>query len=690
MRKDYLLIELGTEELPPKSLKSLAASFANNFTNELMQNAIGFNEVMWFATPRRLAIQVSDLHESQADIAIEKRGPALSAAFNDAGEPTKAALGWANGLGISIADAVTLETDKGAWLVYRATQQGQPVRSLLQKMIETSLAKLPIPKPMRWGSSECEFIRPVQNLCVMYGDEVLPVEILGKNSTSYVLGHRFHGERMLPLQHAAAYVDALQTSYVVCDFLQRKSIIRERVTARAESFGLCPDLDDALLEEITSLVEWPVVMDAQFDEEFLSVPKEALVSTMKKDQRYIALFDANGQLSNRFLFVSNIDSVNPSSVIRGNERVIRPRLADAQFFFNTDKQRSLESRLPALESVLFQKDLGSLYDKSVRLSRIAEQIAIRLSADVVLAKRAALLSKADLVSNLVMEFPEVQGIAGKYYATHDGEHNEVALAIEQHYLPKFSGDAVAQAPISIAVALADKLDTLVGIFGIGMLPKGDKDPFALRRAAIGLLRTIIDNSLSLDIDELVRSTVNVYADKLSNVDVVQQVIDFIFARFAHMLSEQGVSAEVLQSVNAVSPTKPLDYVERVKAVSQFSQSDAGPALSSANKRVANILAKQGVSLSDAGDIDESLLVEPAEIALVAAMNSLSARVIQLNEAMSYSESLRLLSSLRDAVDTFFNDVMVMVEDAAIRRNRLAVLCMLRRLFTGVADVSYLG
>ena len=513
MRTENCLIELGTEELPPKALKSLGEAFAQQFEAALSAAELSFTSVSWFAAPRRLAVYVSALAESQADKTVEKRGPAVSAAFDADGNPTKAAQGWARGNGISVEDAERLVTDKGEWLLHKAHVPGKQIGELLASLLNQAIAKLPIPKAMRWGNYTTQFIRPVHTLTALYGSEVVNLTALGLASGRTIQGHRFHGEARFELDHADNYASALEAHYVVADFTARKDKVREQLQTSADALSLTPDFNEDLLEEIASLVEWPVVMQASFEEGFLAVPKEALIYTMKDDQKYVPLLDSEGQLSNTFLFVSNIESQDPIQVISGNEKVIRPRLADAEFFFNSDKKTSLESRLASLESVLFQKQLGTLKEKSERISALSGFIASQIDANEALAARAGLLAKTDLMTNMVMEFPDVQGVMGKYYALNDGEDAAVAEALYEQYMPRFAGDALPSPGVSAALALADKLDTLVGIFGIGQLPKGDKDPFALRRAAIGVLRIITELSLPLDLEVLVAKAGEVYGDK---------------------------------------------------------------------------------------------------------------------------------------------------------------------------------
>ena len=690
MRTENCLVELGTEELPPKALKSLGEAFATQFEAALTQADLSFDSVSWFAAPRRLAVYVSGLAEGQADKVVEKRGPAVSAAFDADGNPTKAAQGWARGNGIDIADAERLVTDKGEWLLHKAYVPGQSVAELLEGLINQAVSKLPIPKPMRWGNYNTQFIRPVHTLCVLYGSEVVNVSVLGLTSGRVVQGHRFHGEGRFELDHADNYASALEQQYVLADFEARKDKVRQQLEDAAQSLSLKPDYNEDLLEEIASLVEWPVVLQAGFDEAFLAVPKEALIYTMKDDQKYVPLLDSDGALSNTFLFVTNIESRDASQVISGNEKVIRPRLADAEFFFNSDKKTTLESRLESLETVLFQKQLGTLKEKSERISALSAFIASQIDANETQAARAGLLAKTDLMSNMVMEFPDVQGVMGKYYALNDGEDAPVAEALYEQYMPRFAGDALPSSGVSASVALADKLDTLVGIFGIGQLPKGDKDPFALRRAAIGVLRIVTELSLPLDLETLVSKAIDVYGDKLTNAETQSQVVDFVLGRFTALLQDQAIAIDVIQAVAARRPTKPADYLARVHAVDKFRALEEAEALAAANKRVANILAKQNVEVTDTVNIDESLLAEEAEKALYVELKAAQKEVDIAVPSQDYTRILTALATLRNVIDNFFDNVMVMADDEAVKNNRLALLSLLRQLFLTTADISILA
>lgn len=688
MRYENLLVEIGTEELPPKSLSVLAQAFADNIKSQLESADLKFEKVDWYASPRRLAVSVTALAEQQLDRVVEVRGPAVSAAFDENGSPTKAAQGWAKSNGIDVSQAQRLVTDKGEWLLYKATVTGQNIGNLIPEIVVKSLSKLPIAKPMRWGNSNIQFIRPVHSFTMLYGADLLAGTALGKQSDHVVFGHRFHGEKSFQLNHADDYLTELNKHFVIADYQQRKASIIEQLNAAAGVEGAEVDLDDALVDEVTSLVEWPVVLTADFSSEFLKVPKEALIYTMKGDQKYFPLLGQNGELKSRFLFVSNIQSKDPTQVISGNEKVIRPRLADAEFFFNSDRKHSLESRLESLGSVLFQKQLGTLKEKSERIGTMAGRIAELLELDSALASRAGLLSKTDLMTDMVMEFPDVQGVMGMHYALHDGERKEVANALFEQYLPRFSGDRVPDGKIGCCVALADKFDTLVGIFGIGQAPKGDKDPFALRRAAIGVLRIIVELKLPLDLNDLAAIAAKLYADKLTNQDVEVQVVDFILARFRSWAQEQGVDIDVVQAVYARRPTRPADFSARIKGVTEFKQLDSAQALAAANKRVANILAKNGSETLQ--EWKEELLIEAQEKTLAAQLLQVEETIKPFLSDNDYGAVLSELAKLRESIDAFFDGVMVMVEDPALQANRLALLSRLREQFLQCADISLLS
>lgn len=687
MRTDNLLIEIGTEELPPKSLAKLAIAFQENIQTQFCENDLTFKQVNWYASPRRLAVMIENLSEYQADKNVEKRGPAVSAAFDESGSPTKAAQGWARSNGIEVSQAERLKTDKGEWLLFKAQIKGKAIGELVEELVEKALKGLPIPKPMRWGSKSTQFIRPIHTVTMLFGSELLEGTVLGVSSARAIKGHRFHTNEPFELDTADNYLSLLEQNYVIADHNKRKAKILEQVQALAKQEGAVADINEDLLDEVTSLVEWPIALVANFDESFLAVPKEALIYTMKDDQKYIPLLDENGQLRSRFLFITNIESKSPETIISGNEKVIRPRLADAEFFFNTDKKQTLESRLESLKTILFQKQLGTVYEKSQRIASMAKTIAKTLKADQEAAHRAGLLCKTDLMTNMVMEFPDIQGVMGMHYARIDGEQELVALAQNEQYMPRFSGDKLPTSEVSICVALADKIDTLVGIFGIGQTPKGDKDPFALRRASIGVLRIIVDKSLPLDLVELVKDSISTFGDKIKTEDLETKVVDFILARFKAWYAEQGVAAGVVQAVAINRPTRPADFAARVEAVKSFNTLESAESLAAANKRVANILAKN--DYKNELPLNKALLKESAEIGLAKSLESVENRIQPMLVSSDYTSALVALAELRQPIDAFFENVMVMADDEAIKQNRLALLSRLRGLFLCCADISVL-
>lgn len=688
MTEKTFLVEIGTEELPPKALRQLAESFASQLTTELDNAGLAHGDVEWFAAPRRLAVKVAALSTAQADREVEKRGPAIAAAFDADGKPTKAAEGWARGNGITVDQAERLTTDKGEWLLYRAQMKGESAVSLLPEMVAGVLSKLPVPKLMRWADSDVQFVRPVHTVTLLLGDELIPATILGITSDRVIRGHRFMGEAEFTLEHADQYPQVLlERGKVMADYQARKAAIKAGAEAAAQTLGGTADLNDSLLEEVTSLVEWPVVLTATFEEKFLKVPAEALVYTMKGDQKYFPVYGSDGQLLPNFIFVANVESSDPQQIISGNEKVVRPRLADAEFFFNSDRKQRLEDQLPRLETVLFQKQLGTLRDKTDRIQALAGWIAAKIGADVNHATRAGLLSKCDLMTNMVFEFTDTQGVMGMHYARHDGEAEDVAVALNEQYQPRFSGDALPEGGVSCALAIADKMDTLAGIFGIGQHPKGDKDPFALRRAALGVLRIIVGKQLDLDLQTLTEEAVRLYGDKLTNANVVEDVIDFMLGRFRSWYQEEGYAIDTLQAVLARRPTRPADFDARMRAVSHFRTLEQSAALAAANKRVSNILAKSDEPLNDS--VQASLLKENAEITLATYVSALTSKLQPYFAEGRYQEALNELAELREAVDNFFGDVMVNAEDKAVRINRLTLLAKLRELFLQVADISLL-
>jgi len=688
MTTQNFLAEIGTEELPPKALKKLAAAFAENVENELNQASLSFDKVEWYAAPRRLAVKVLNLATSQPSKEIEKRGPAVSAAFDAEGNPTKAAEGWARGCGITVDQAERLATDKGEWLVHRARIEGQPTKNLMLDIVARSLANLPIPKTMHWGDKTVQFVRPVHTVTLLLGGELIEGEILGIASGRTIRGHRFLGEAEFQIAHADDYPQMLKDKgSVIADFNERRAIILADSQAKATALGGVADIEDDLLDEVTSLVEFPNVLTATFEERFLAVPAEALVYTMKGDQKYFPIYDKNGKLLPHFIFVSNINPEDPTAIIEGNEKVVRPRLTDAEFFFKTDLKQRLEDRLPRLETVLFQQQLGTLLDKTKRIQALAGEIAEQIGADKAKAARAGLLSKCDLMTNMVFEFTDTQGVMGMHYARHDGEDEEVAVALNEQYMPRFAGDQLPKSLVASAVALADKFDTLTGIFGIGQAPKGSADPFALRRAALGALRIIVEKNLPLDLEKIVEKSTALFGDKLTNKNVVDDVVDFMLGRFRAWYQDEGIAVDVIQAVLARRPTKPADFDARVRAVSHFRTLDSAQALAAANKRVSNILAKVEGKISS--KIDRTLLLEPEEKALAEQVLALQTELAPVFAKGEYQTALDRLAGLREVVDNFFDKVMVNAEDEKLRQNRQAILNVLRNLFLQVADISLL-
>ncbi len=686
MAKEFL-IELGTEELPPTQLRTLAQAFADNFSKALNEEELPFDNVKWYATPRRLALKVTGLADQQNDKVVEKRGPAIKVAFDENGQATKAAQGWARGNGITVEQAERLVTDKGEWLLFKQEVKGKQTKDIIVGLADQALAHLPIAKPMRWGNKETQFIRPVKTLTILFGDELIEGEILGVASARTIRGHRFMGEQEFTIDSAEQYPQILETrGKVMADYEARKAIIIADSQKAAADVGGVADLEDDLVEEVTSLVEWPVVLTAKFEEKFLKVPAEALVYTMKGDQKYFPVYDANHQLLPNFIFVSNIESKDPRCVIEGNEKVVRPRLADAEFFFDTDRKSKLIDRLPMLETAIFQKQLGTIKDKTDRITELAGYIAEQIGADVEKAKRAGLLAKCDLMTSMVFEFTDTQGVMGMHYARHDGEDEQVAVALNEQYAPRFSGDVLPSDGVSSALAMADKLDTIVGIFGIGQAPKGS-DPFALRRASLGVLRIIVEYGYKLDLTDLIAKAKSLFGDKLTNADVATDVIEFMLGRFRAWYQDEGFSIDIIQAVLARHPTKPADFDLRVKAVSHFRELEQAEALAAANKRVGNILAKYDGDLS--GAVDSALLQEDAEKALAANVADMTKELQPAFAAGDYQQALNKLANLREPVDAFFDNVMVMADDAALKHNRLVLLNNLRNLFLQIADISLL-
>jgi glycyl-tRNA synthetase beta chain len=687
--KDFL-VEVGCAELPPKALKGLSDAFIAGLIAGLNAAGLSYGEIKAFTSPRRLAARVDGLTIAQADSNVERVGPAVSAAYDKDGRPTPAALGFARSCGVDLASLGQANIDGVDKLVFRALKKGEDSSKLLPNIVMGALQKLPIPRKMRWGSTRDEFVRPVYWLVMLFGETVLETELFGIRSGRITRGHRFQCENPITITSPAEYEGLLMhPGFVIADYDTRKARVRELILEQGALLGALVHIDEDLLDEVTSMVEWPVALTGKFDEHFLAVPAEALISSMKNHQKTFYVTDIKGKMLPNFIAVANLASKDPAQVIAGNERVIRPRLADAAFFFDADRKTTLASRLPLLGKIVFQQQLGTVEQKSLRVAELCSFIANSTSADEQISNRAALLAKCDLLTNMVSEFPELQGIMGSYYARHDGEAEAVALAITEQYLPKFAGDAIPSSEAGAILAIAEKIDTICGLFAIGQPPTGSKDPFALRRAALGVLRIIIEKSIDVDLLVVIEKSLVLYTSQGLIVAATTQaeVLSFMLERFRAWYQAEGIKAEVFQSVMELRPTRPLDFANRVSAVNQFSLLPESASLSAANKRVSNILSKhQGVIPAT---FEVGMLVEPAEKVLAERISVLLAEVSPLFDNAEYALGLEKLSVLKPAIDTFFEDVMVMVDDVGLRNNRLALLNQLRAVFLRVADISFL-
>jgi glycyl-tRNA synthetase beta chain len=685
MSASELLFELRTEELPPRSLQALSLSLTDGIVKGLAAAGVAHGKVRSFATPRRLAVSIEKLAPRQPDRQVERRGPPLVNAFDAAGAPTQAATAFAKSCGVAVEKLSKLTTEKGAWLQYRGTEPGADTGTLLKDILTQAIAALPIPKRMRWGAHSAEFVRPVHSVVLLYGDAVVPFEVLGLASGRTTSGHRFHAPKPIVLKGAKGYEAKLRRAKVIADFGKRRELIRAGVTAAAEQLGGTALIDDALLDEVTALVEWPVPIAGQFEQRFLSLPREVVIATVQDHQRYFAVQGADGRLTGRFVTVSNIESRDPAKVREGNERVVRPRLSDAAFFWEQDRKLSLRAHAAKLAGVTFQAKLGSYADKTARVTRLAQLIGNRIDAGPDITP-AAELSKADLMTAMVGEFPELQGTMGRYYAEGEGLPRDVALALEEHYRPRFAGDTLPTTRIGQALALADKIDTLVGIFAIEQRPTGTKDPFGLRRAALGVLRILLEHRLDLDLSEIL--SVSAQAQPVQRAGVDNDVYDFIAERLRGQLLEQpGTTAEMLDAVLAMRPRSPLDAVKRLAALKEFLLLPEAAVLAAINKRIANILKK--TQLSSDWNVDADAFAEEAERGLHRAVGQLREPVRDATRQGRYADSLRSLVVLKTPVNDFFDRVMVMDENVGKRNNRLALLRDVQGLLGGVADLSRL-
>ncbi|MGB6976097.1 MAG: glycine--tRNA ligase subunit beta [Gammaproteobacteria bacterium] len=687
------LIEIGTEELPARSLHMLSQAFSNHLTTQLQKAELSFNAVHSYATPRRLAVLITDLASTQKSHMQERKGPAVSAAFNADGKPTSACLGFARSCGIPVEQLQVEKTAKGEWLVHRYEQPGESTEKLLPSLVHQTITQLPIPRPMRWGTRHVSFLRPVHWVVMLLDDKLIEAEFFGLNTTRQTRGHRFHHPQGINIRHAKDYTDLLMTTgKVIADFNTRKENIRTQVEKIAGKKGCnAKDPGAELLDEVTGLVEWPVALLGNFSEHFLELPKEVLITSMRQHQKCFALLDRNNKLAPHFITIANIESKNPQQVIAGNEKVMQARLSDAAFFYHQDRKHRLESRLENLKTIIFQQQLGSLYDKALRISQLSDYIAnLWSNINHEQVKRAGLLAKADLLSAMVGEFPELQGIMGSYYARADGEPEEVANAIYEHYQPRGANDKLPESAIGCVLAIADRVDTLIGIFGINQAPTGEKDPFGLRRAALAILRIIIQYKLPLDLKKLLEKAQQQYQDQvaLPNAQAVDQALTFIFERLRAWYAEQQITPDVFAAVSALKLTQPLDFDLRIRAVQHFKQLPQAAALAAANKRVSNILKKEDSIFAHA-QVNPALLEEEAERDLQNVLEQKNKEVEQLCRQTLYTEALSSLASLQQPIDLFFDTVLVMTPDENLRRNRLALLNQLRQLFLQIADVSLL-
>ena len=683
------LVELGTEELPPTALLMLMQSFADSLEKSLKELEVSYSHIRPFASPRRLALFVEGLPEATPIKDVMAWGPPAKIAFDKDGQPSKAAVAFASKNGVDVDQLQTENDGKIDKLVARSQAGGEPLTQLLPILVEQALAQLPISKRMRWGASRNEFVRPVHWLVMLWNEHVIPCSVLGLEAGRQTRGHRFHANRPLDLHQASDYAERLKTDgKVIAHFATRRELVREQVQAAGQQLGGEAVIDNDLLDEVTALVEWPVALAGNFESRFLQVPAEALVSSMKEHQKYFHVVGKDGQLLPHFITVANIESKDPAQVIAGNEKVIRPRLSDAAFFFSTDQKMTLAQHREKLRTVVFQAKLGTVFAKTERIAALSRHIATLLDANADLAERAGALCKADLATSMVYEFADMQGIAGYYYAKNDGEPEAIALAMSEQYLPKNAGDQLPQSQIGAVVALADRLDTLAGIFGLGQIPTGSKDPFALRRASVAVLRILVEKQLNLDLRELLTTAVGQFDNLPKGEESVELALNYMLERFRAWYEERNIPTVIYQAVSAKELTCPLDIDKRVHAVANFYQMPEAAALAAANKRVSNLLAKQEQQPQTV--IDSNLLLEPAEQALAAQLQQLQAQVNPLFAKREYSQALAILAGLRQAVDRFFDDVMVMCEDQQLRNNRLALLLNLRNLFWEVADISYLA
>ena len=696
MNRHDFLVEIGAEEMPPKSLEALGEAFRDGLVAGLEAAGLSHSPAKAYFTPRRLAVAVPKLLDQQPEQRVERRGPAVSAAFDAAGQPTRAAKGFAESCGVGVDELTRIKDAKGEFLFCRTTRAGEPAARLLPGIVQAALDGLPIARRMRWGDGTAQFVRPVHWVVMLHGESVVAGEILGIAAGRMTRGHRFHTKKPIALRSPGGYLAALEKGFVRADFEGRRERIRAGVAASAEAEGGTAVIDPAVLAEVTALTEWPVPIAGHFEPRFLELPPEVLVATLQDHQRYFPLRGADGKLMPRFVAVANLESRDPSQVRAGNERVVRPRLADAAFFYAADRKATLDSRCESLAAVTFQAQLGTLADKTVRITALAVQIARVAGKDAQAAQRAAELAKCDLLTAMVGEFPELQGVMGRYYAVHDGEPAEVAAALAEQYLPRFAGDALPATGAGLALAVADKLDTLVGVFAIGQKPTGTRDPYGLRRSALGVLRILIETGIAVDLRELIRSALDSVAADLARLGgkppaegLAEEIYDYMMERLRAWYLEAGssVTTEMFDAVLDTRPASPLDFDNRLRALAGFLQLPDATGLTAANKRIANILRKAGEQPSPR--VDPGLLTDPYERQLAAEVEALRLDVERLVTARRYADALTRLASLRGSVDAFFDHVLVMADDVRVRANRLALLAALSRLFLHMANLSRL-
>jgi len=688
VKKQDLLIEIGTEELPPKSLKNLAITFNELINLALKKEELDFNDIDWYATPRRLSLLITDLDITQKDKELQRRGPSLSAAFDKNKNPTKATLGFAKSCGVKVEELKKLETEKGIWLVFNSILKGKNTNEIIPHLIEKSLVRLPIAKRMRWGNHNVEFVRPIKWILILYGNKSLNCKIMGIESGEYSYGHRYHHPNALKIRKPNEYNETLKNKgYVIADYNERLSLIKSQITSVAKDKKGNVIIDPELLDEVTSLVEWPISFVGSFDSKFLELPKEVLIAAMQDNQKYFPIVNNDDELMPLFICVSNIKSKDCELIKKGNERVIRPRLSDANFFWKWDLKHGLKNHYKSLQKVIYQKDLGTLHDKSERIAKTLSSMAKEIDIDTNSTKKVAMLCLCDLLTKMVTEFPKLQGTMGRYYAKADGENDNIAIALEELYQPRFAGDFLPKTLLGQSLSISERIDNLIGIFSIGKAPTGDKDPFALRRSAIGLLRIIIECKIDIDLKSLLSIAASNFPNKNQSLNCIDDVYAFLIERLRYYYREEGFSADVFESVLAINTSKPLDFHYRMIAVAEFRKLDEAKSLAAANKRTSNLLKKS--EWIGSVKIKNELLIEEAEINLANTLKNYREIITPMIKNRSYKSALSKLAELRKVIDNFFDNVMVLCDESELKKNRLALLSNLNSLFLEIADISKL-